>query len=104
APHGAAAYRAALAADWAARREAAAQLVTSPPIQSGGGARHALLTGEDDSRLLITLGGLAVSYPVHVVSFGDGAPGAAAAMPLREMDIAGMGSPADRRGELGDTR
>jgi hypothetical protein len=100
APHGAAAYRAALAADWAARRKAAAQLVTSPRIQSGAAARQELLTGKVDSRLLITLAALAVSYPVHVVSFGDGAPGAAAAMPLREMDIAGMGSPADRAAEL----
>ena len=35
APRGAAAYRAALAADWAARRKAAAQLVTSPRIHAG---------------------------------------------------------------------
>ena len=100
APRGAAAYRAALAADWAARRKAAAQLVTSPRIHAGGAARQELLTGKVDSRLLITLAALAVSYPVHVVSFGDDAPGAAAAMPLREMDIAGTGSPADRAAEL----
>ena len=100
APRGAAAYRAALAADWAARRKAAAQLVTSPRIQSGGAARQELITGQVDSRLLITLAALAVSYPVHVVSFGDGAPGAAAAMPLREMEIAGTGSPAYRAAEL----
>ena len=100
APRGAAAYRAALAADWAARRKAAAQLVTSPRIQSGAAARQELLTGNVDSRLLITLAALAVSYPVHVVSFGDDAPGAAAAMPLREMEIAGTGSPAHRAAEL----
>jgi hypothetical protein len=100
APRGTAAYRAALVADWAARRKAAAQLVTSPRIQSGGAARQELLTGKVDSRLLITLAALAVSYPVHVVSFGDGAPGAAAAMPLREMEIAGTGSPAYRAAEL----
>jgi hypothetical protein len=100
APRGATAYRAALAADWAARRKAAAQLVTSPRIQSGGAARQELITGQVDSRLLITLAALAVSYPVHVVSFGDGAPGAAAAMPLREMEIAGTGSPAYRAAEL----
>jgi hypothetical protein len=100
APRGAAAYRAALAADWAARRKAAAQLVTSPRIRTGAAARQELLAGKVDSRLLITLAGLAVSYPVHVVSFGDGAPAAAAAMPLREMEIDGTGSPAHRTAEL----
>jgi hypothetical protein len=100
APRGAAAYRAALAADWAARRKAAAQLVTSPRIHTGGAARQELLNGKVDSRLLITLAALAVSYPVQVMSFGDDAPGAAAAMPLREMEIAGTGSPAYRAAEL----
>ena len=100
APRGAAAYRAALAADWAARRKAAAQLVTSPRIHTGGAARQELLTGKVDSRLLITLASLAVSYPVNVVGFGDAGPGAAAAMPLREMEIAGTGSPAYRAAEL----
>ena len=100
APHGAAAYRAALAADWAARRNAAAQLVTSPRIRTGAAARQELLTGNVDSRLLITLAALAVSYPVHVMGFGDAGPGAAAGMPLREMAIAGTGSPAYRAAEL----
>jgi len=100
APHGAAAYRAALAADWAARGKAAAQLVKSPRIHAGGAARQELLTGQVDSRLLITLAALAVSYPVNVVRFGDAGPGAAAGMPLREMEIAGTGSPAYRAAEL----
>jgi hypothetical protein len=100
APRGAAAYRAALAADWAARRKAAAQLVTSPRIHAGGAARQQLLSGKVDSRLLITLASLAVSYPLNVVGFGDAGPGAAAAMPLREMEIAGTGSPAYRAAEL----
>jgi hypothetical protein len=100
APRGAAAYRAALAADWAARRKAGAQLVKSPRIHTGAAARQELLTGKVDSRLLITLAALAASYPVDVVAFGDGAPGAAAAMPLRAMEIAGTGSPADRAAEL----
>jgi hypothetical protein len=100
APRGAASYRAALAADWAARRQAAAQLVTSPRIHTGAAARQELLTGKVDSRLLITLAALAVSYPVDVVAFSDDAPGAAAAVPLRAMVIAGTGSPADRAAEL----
>ena len=100
APRGAAAYRAALAADWAARRKAAAQLVKSSRIHTAATARQELLAGKVDSRLLITLAALAVSYPVNVVAFGDEAPGAAAVMPLREMEIAGTGSPAGRAAEL----
>ena len=100
APGGAAAYRAALATDWAARRKAAAQLVTSPRIHAAGAARQELLTGQVDSRLLITLAALSVSYPVEVVTFGDSAPGAAAGLPLREMEIAPAGSPASRPAEV----
>jgi hypothetical protein len=100
APHGAAAYRAALAADWAARRKAAVQLVKSPRIHTAAAARQELLAGKVDSRLLITLAALAVSYPVNVMAFGDDAPSAAAGMPLREMEIAGTGSPAGRAAEL----
>ena len=100
APAGAAAYRTALAADWAARRKAAAQLVKSPRIHTGAAARQELLTGMVDSRLLITLAALTVSYPVNVVAFGDSSPGASAGVPLREMEISGMGSPADRSAEL----
>lgn len=100
APGGAVAYRAALAADWAARRTAGAELVKSRRIHAGGGARLALLTGKVDSRVLITLAALAVSYPVKVVAFGDSAPGASAGVPIREMEIAGTGRPAYRLAEL----
>jgi hypothetical protein len=100
APGGAVAYRAALAADWAARRRAAAELVKSPRIHAGGAARQELLTGKVDSRLLITLAALAVSDPVNVVAFGDSAPGASAGVPLREMEISGTRSPAHRSAEL----
>jgi hypothetical protein len=94
APGGAAGYRAALAADWAARRKAAAQLVTSPRIHAVGAARQELLTGQVDSRLLITLAALSVSSPVDVVAFGDSAPGATAGLPLRAMEISPAGGPA----------
>jgi hypothetical protein len=100
APRGAGAYRAALAADWAARRTAAAELVKSPRIQAKGAARLDLLAGKVDSRLLITLAALAVSYRVKVVAFGDSGPGASAGVPLREMELAGTGHPANRRSEL----
>jgi len=100
APGGAAAYRVALAADWAERRKAAAQLVTNPRIHALGAARQQLLTGQVDSRLLITLAGLAVSYPVNVVAFGDSAPDSSAGVPLREVEISPAGSPAPGPAEL----
>jgi hypothetical protein len=100
APGGAAAYRSALAADWAARRMAATQLVKSPRIHAGATAREELLSGKVDSRLLITLAELAVSQPVDVVAFGDSAPAASAGMPLREMEVSGTGSPMSRTTEL----
>ena len=94
------AYRAALAADRAARRKAAAQLVASPRNHARGAARRELLTGQVDSRLLITLAALSVSYPVDVVAFGDSAPGASAGLPLRAMEIAAAGGPASRPARL----
>jgi hypothetical protein len=99
-PGGAATYRAALAADWVSRRKAGAQLVGSPRVHAGGAARQELLAGQVDSRLLITLAAMAASHPVNVVAFSGSAPGAAAGVPLREMEISAAGSPASRSAEL----
>jgi hypothetical protein len=104
APHGAAAYLAALAADWAARRMAAAQLLGSPRIHATGAVRAELLSGRVDSRLLITLAALSVSQPVKVVAFGGAAPDAAAGVPLREMEVSPAGSPAPAAAGLGRIR
>ena len=104
APHGAAAYHAALAADWGARRKAAAQLLSSPRIHATGAARAELLSGQVDSRLLITLAALSVSQPVKVVAFGGAAPGAAAGVPLRDMEVSPAGSPAPGAAGLGRIR
>ncbi|HEX7267573.1 MAG TPA: hypothetical protein VF256_09130 [Streptosporangiaceae bacterium] len=100
APGGAAAYRAALAADWAARRKAAAELMKSPRIHAGDAAMQELRAGMVDSRVLITLAALAASHPVNVMAFGDAAPGAAADVPLREMEITGARGPAQGTAEL----
>ena len=100
APEGAVAYRTALAADWDARRKAAAELVKSPRIHAGSAARQELLTGNVDSRLLITLAALAASHPVNVVAFGDVAPGASAGVPIREMEVSGAAGPAQSAVEL----
>jgi hypothetical protein len=100
APSGVAAYRTALAADRAARQRASAQLVKAPRIRAAHAARRELLAGKVDSRLLITLAALAVSYPVNVVAFGDSAPGASAGVPLREVEVSGPGNPARQSAEL----
>jgi hypothetical protein len=100
APGGAAAYRAAFAADWVSRRKAGAQLVKNPRIHAVGAARQELLAGQVDSRLLITLAAIAVSHPVDVAAFGDSARGATAGVPLRAMEISPAGSPASVPAEL----
>ena len=100
APGGAAAYRAALAADWAARRKAAAELMKSPRIHAGDAAMQELRTGMVDSRVLITLAALAASHPVNVMAFGDAAPGAATGLPLRGMEVSGVRGPAQSTAEL----
>jgi hypothetical protein len=100
APGGAAAYRAALAADWAARRKAAAELMKSPRIHAGDAAMQELRTGMVDSRVLITLAALAASHPVNVMAFGDAAPGAAAGLPLRAMEVSGVRGPAQSTAEV----
>jgi hypothetical protein len=100
APGGAVAYRAAFAADWAARRRAASELMKSPRIHAGDAAMQELRTGMVDSRVLITLAALAASHPVNVMAFGDAAPGAAPSVPLREMEITGVRGPVQRTAEL----
>jgi hypothetical protein len=85
---GAAAYRAALAADLAARRGAGRQLLQNPRISVPAAARSELLAGQVDSRLLTTLAALAAAEPVQVMAFGDSGPGASAGMPLRAVEVA----------------
>jgi hypothetical protein len=89
APDGAAAYRAALASDVAARRKAGSQLLRNPRIRASAAARSELLTGRVDTRLLSTLAAMAVAEPVRVTEFGDSGPGASAGLPLRAAEVAG---------------
>jgi tetratricopeptide (TPR) repeat protein len=94
APDGAAAFRAALANDQAARRQAGAELLRNPGLTAPAAAGRQLSDGLVDSRLLITLAALAglrsaTQPPVRIVSFGGRAPGASAQVPLRSVEIAG---------------
>jgi hypothetical protein len=84
---GAAAYRAQLAADVAARRADGAQLLQNHSIQLSAAARAALIAGQVDARLLVTLPALAALHPVDIISFGGASPGASAGVPLRSANI-----------------
>ncbi len=95
-PGGAAAYRAALAADLRARQAAGAELLHDPRITVTPGARAALAAGQVDARLLMTLAALAAGEPVHVTGFGDRDPGASANLPLRTAVITAPAAAAGR--------
>jgi hypothetical protein len=88
APHGAAAYLAALHADLAARRDSGAQLAQTDRIEASVTAMGQLSTGKVDSRLLITIAGLAALNPVHIVAFGPPDPGGGNASMLRSAELA----------------
>ena len=86
--HGAAAYMSALGADMRARKQSGAQLLRSNRIVASAAARRQLAAGQVDSRLLITIAGMAALHPVFIVKFGDPAPGASPVSPLRSADLA----------------
>ena len=81
-------YRAALAADFAARRAAGRRLLGSAQIAAPAAARRDLAAGIVDSRLLITLATLAARQDVRIVAFGSADPHGNAQMPLRSAELA----------------
>jgi hypothetical protein len=87
APDGAAAYRAALAADVKARRLAGSELLRDPLIRFAPAARDQLVAGDVDARLLTALDTLAASEPVQVTAFVDDGPGAGPGVPLRAAEL-----------------
>jgi len=88
---GATALRARLASDLQQRRESGAELLTSDRIVVSATARKQLLAGHVDPRLLVTIAGFAALSPVHIVAFGDPAPGASADVsPLRTAELAAL--------------
>ncbi len=96
APDGASAYRAALSADLAARKAAAAQLLSNTRVSLSARARHQLAQGEPDSRLLLTLAALAALWPVQITEFGSAVHGATPGMPLRNVTVTAI----DRTGPV----
>jgi len=92
APGGTAAFQASLASAKRSRIEAGQQLLGNKNVQASAQARGALLAGNVDPRLLITLGLLAHEMPVRLVLFDDPSPGASSAVPLRGAEIGASAS------------
>ena len=87
APDGTKAFEAELATDRKARIAAGGQLLANNHVQASADARHALLAGRVDPRLLVTLGTLAGLMPIQLVAFDDPSPGASPDVPLRGAEI-----------------
>jgi hypothetical protein len=91
-PGGTAAFEASLASAKRSRIQAGQQLLSNKHVQASAQARGALLAGDVDPRLLITLGLLAHEIPVRLVLFDDPSPGASSAVPLRGAEIGASAS------------
>jgi hypothetical protein len=103
APHGPAAFQAALRADLRTRKSSGAQLLRNHKIRVSATARAQLAAGQVDERLLTIIAFMAAGHPLDVVDFGSVAPGASPSVPLRFADLsvtdaaAHMTSPAYER-------
>ena len=83
----AAAFEAQLVADSKSRITAGEQLLTNKRVQASAAARRALLAGQVDPRLLVTLSALAHLMPLHLVAFDDPSPGVNSDVPLRGAEL-----------------
>jgi hypothetical protein len=92
APDGSAAFEAQLATDRKNRVAAGQQLLTNKHVQASPAAKNALLAGQVDPRLLVTLGTLADLMPLHLVAFDDPSPGASSEVPLRGAELGAAAS------------
>ena len=93
APDGSAAFESQLATDRKDRIAAGQQLLTNNRVQASASARQALLAGQVDPRLLVTLSALAHQLPLHLVAFDDPSPGVDSDVPLRGAEL-GAAAPA----------
>ena len=92
APGGTAAFEASLASARRARVDAGQQLLNNKNVQASAQARSALLAGNVDPRLLITLGLLVHEMPVRLIVFDDPSPGVSSEIPLRGAEIGASAS------------
>jgi len=88
APHGAAAYQAALNADLANRKTYGAVLLHDSQVAVSAAARSQLLAGQVDLRLLLALASVTGHEPIFIVRFGNLGPGASPRVPLGFADLA----------------
>lgn len=93
-PGGTAAFEASLAPARRARIEAGEQLLRNNNVRASPQARQALVTGDVDPRLLVTLSLLSHKMALRLVAFDDPSPGASPDVPLRGAEI-GTASSAD---------
>ena len=93
APDGTAAFESQLATDRKNRISAGEQLVTNKKVQVSASARQALLAGQVDPRLLVTLSALAHQAPLRLIAFDDPSPGVSSDVPLRGAEL-GAAAPA----------
>jgi len=84
---GAPVYLAALKADELSRISVGRQLLRNSRVSATPAARRQLVTGQVDSRLLITIATLSGQGPVSIAAFGDSGPGASPGAPLREAEM-----------------
>ena len=92
APDGTAAFESQLATDQKARIAAGEQLLTNKHVQASAAARQALMAGQVDPRLLVTLSALAHQMPLQLVAFDDPSPGVSSDVPLRGVEIGAAAS------------
>ena len=92
APDGTKAFQSKLAADLTNRIVAGRQLLTNKHVQASAAARRALLAGQVDPRLLVTLSALAHQLPLDLVAFDDPSPGASSDVPLRGAELGAAAS------------
>jgi hypothetical protein len=87
APDGSKAFEVQLVTDRKNRIAAGQQLLANNHVQASADARKALLAGQVDPRLLVTLGTLAGLMPIQLVAFDDPSPGASSDVPLRGAEL-----------------
>ena len=87
APDGTATFESQIAADQKSRISAGEQLLTNKHVQASAAARQALMTGQVDPRLLVTLSALAHQMPLQLVAFVDPSPGVSSDIPLRGAEL-----------------
>ena len=92
APEGTAAFDSQLASDLAARIVAGQQLLHNKNVHASAAARKALLDGDVDPRLLVTLSALAFKMRLYLIAFDDSSPGANPDVPLRGAEIGASAS------------